>query len=155
MFHKRSSLLFLVISLQVCSFEAISIANAEPDSFIEFVGMNSPKGYTTTVSIDDGGMVRLDSIRTTGGKGNSFKTLKLSQKQSDRLQTLLRKIDPPSLEAEYGLGLLGADAASYLFRFRNGDAWKETRIDPHRTAPKAPDPLLALKKFMIALIYPK
>lgn len=155
MFYRKTTHLFLLTLLQVLSFAAISTVNAEPDSTIEFDYVNSFKGYTTTVSIDDSGTARVDSIRTMGSKGNSHKTLKLSQKQSDRLQALLRDIDPLSLEAEYGLGSLATDKPSYRFRFRHGQEWKETRIDPYRAAPKPPEPLLVLEKFMMSLIFPK
>jgi hypothetical protein len=155
MVYKTPSLLLVLILLQAVSLTAVSTLNAASDAVIEFDYVNTPKGYTTTVSINESGLTRLDSIRTSGFNGNSFKTLKLKPQQMDRLQSLLNRMEPFSLEAEYGMGLTKRDAPSFRFRLRKGDGWKETRIDPYRMAPTVPEPLLALEKFMMSIVFPR
>ncbi len=155
MLYKTPPLLLVLILLQALSLTAASTLNAAADALIEFEYVNTPKGYTTTVSINEGGMTRLESIRTSGFNGNSFKTLTLKPEQMDRLQSLLNRMEPLSLEAEYGTGFTGTAAPSFRFRFRKGDGWEETRIDPYRMVPAVPEPLLALEKFMMSIVFPR
>jgi hypothetical protein len=155
MLYKTPPLLLVLILLQALSLTAASTLNAASDAIFEFDYVNTPRGYTTTVSIHEGGMTRLDSIRTSGFRGNSYKALKLNTQQMGRLQTLMNQIEQLSLEAEYGMGFTGTEAPSFHFRFRTTGGWKETRIDPFRNVPSVPEPLLALEKFMMSIVFPR
>jgi len=155
MLERKPLFLLGLILIPALSFTAASTVLAASEVIIEFDYVNTPRGYTTTVSVQEGGLTRLDSIRTSGFRGNSFKSLKLNPQQMGHLQTLLNQVDQLSLETEYGLGFTGTEAPSFRFRFRKRDGWGETKIDPYRNTPTVPEPLLALEKFMMSIVFPR
>jgi hypothetical protein len=152
MLNRRPGLLYVLTQLLALCLVAVSAADATPDPIVEFDYVNKFKGYVTTVSIDSDSTIRIGTKRTQSNAVQSSAASHLSSKQMDWLRIQINEVQAMSLEPAYGLGSLATDEPHYRFRFRRGDAWSETSIDPYVTTPNPPEQLLALQHFFMRLI---
>ncbi len=118
---------------------------------LEFDYVNSPKGYTTTVTINSNWSASLVKVRKNPVDERSTKVIKLNREQLAHVQTLLNGVHPDSLTSVYGLNSPATDQPKYVFRFPRNGKWKEIRIEPYLSAPLAPAQLLVLKDALMQL----
>ncbi len=118
---------------------------------LEFDYVNSPKGYTTTVTINSNWSVSLLKVRKNVAAERSIKVIKLDREQLAQVQILLNDIHLDSLMSVYGLNSHATDQPKYAFRFPYNGKWKEIRIEPYLSAPLAPAQILVLQNFLVQL----
>ena len=140
---------------QAALFFAFALAWAAPlaaeSTRLEFDYVNSPKGYTTTVTIDANWSVSMVKVRKNATGERSTKLIKLNREQLAQAQALLNGVHPDSLTSVYGLNSHAADQPKYVFRFPQYGKWKEIRIEPYLSAPLAPAQIIVLRDFLIRL----
>ena len=140
---------------QTALFFAFALAWVAPvaaeNTRLEFDYVNSPKGYTTTVTINSNWSVSLVKVRRNVTGERSTKVIQLNREQLAQVQTLLSGVHPDSLTSAYGLNSHATDEPKYVFRFPHDGTWKEIRIEPYLSAPLAPAQILVLKNFLMQL----
>ena len=140
---------------QAALFLAFAFAGVAPlaaeSTRLEFDYVNSPKGYTTTVTINSNWSVSLVKVRKNTTAERSTKVIKLNLEQLTQVQTLLNGIHPDSLASVYGLNSHATDQPIYVFRFPHYEKWKEIRIEPYLSAPLVPAHIVVLQNFLVQL----
>ena len=140
---------------QVALFIVLALAWVGPlaaeSTRLEFDYVNSPKGYTTTVTIYSNWSASLVKVRQSPTDETSTKVIKLNREELAQVQTLLNDVHPDSLTSVYGLNSHATDQPKYVFRFPHNGNWKEVRIEPYLSAPLAPSQILALKNVLMQL----